>query len=199
MPKAAPYLLAWSPAQQSYTLTERAHHELLDIVPESRAWFAWLDESTSFAFQGKAGSYTLRKEVNRPGDGYWYAYVRTGEKLLKKYVGKTVDLTLARLEEVAKVLQAARSPAVGMPAPSPSARRKTAFPLVHEDTSTVDTLLVQASHAPANQFGDLLATKLHLPRPRAQLVSRPHLVEWLQRGEAGGLTLISAPAGFGKT
>ncbi len=70
MPKAAPYLLAWSPAQQSYTLTERAYHEILDIVPESRAWFAWLDGAPSFTFQGKAGSNTVRKEANRPGEGY---------------------------------------------------------------------------------------------------------------------------------
>ena len=30
---------------------------------------------------------------------YWYAYLRTGHKLCKKYLGKTADLTLARLEE----------------------------------------------------------------------------------------------------
>lgn len=83
MPKAAPYLLAWSAAQQSYTLTVRAHHKMLDIAPEGRTWFAWLDEAPSFTFQGKAGSYTARKEANRPGEGYWYAYVRSGEKLLK--------------------------------------------------------------------------------------------------------------------
>src|SRR5215469_9481231 len=108
MPKAAPYLLAWSPAQESYTLTERAHHELLDVVPESRAWFAWLDTSSSFAFQGKAGSYTMRKEANRPGEGYWYAYMRSGEKLLKKYIGRTTEVTLSRLEDVAGALSSER-------------------------------------------------------------------------------------------
>ncbi len=62
MPKAAPYLLAWSVAQQCYTLTRRANNEMLDIMPESPAWFAWLDEAPSFTFQGKAGAYTARKE-----------------------------------------------------------------------------------------------------------------------------------------
>src|SRR5215831_13436435 len=108
MPKAAPYLLAWSATQQSYTLTERAQYELLDIVPESRAWFAWLDGAPSFTFQGKVGSYTARKEANRPGEGYWYAYMRSGEKLLKKYVGRTAEVTLARLEEVAGALSSER-------------------------------------------------------------------------------------------
>jgi ATP/maltotriose-dependent transcriptional regulator MalT len=45
----------------------------------------------------------------------------------------------------------------------------------------------------------LLATKLHLPRPSARLVHRSPLYERLAQGMSGALTLISAPAGFGKT
>src|SRR5579871_1876686 len=45
----------------------------------------------------------------------------------------------------------------------------------------------------------LLATKLYLPLPRPQLVSRPRLLERLNTGLRHKLTLISAPAGFGKT
>jgi LuxR family maltose regulon positive regulatory protein len=46
---------------------------------------------------------------------------------------------------------------------------------------------------------DLLQTKLHAPRLRPFLVPRPHLSKALNQGLAGKLTLISAPAGFGKT
>jgi len=45
----------------------------------------------------------------------------------------------------------------------------------------------------------LITTKLHMPRPRAQLVSRSQLAERLQQGMTDALTLVSAPAGFGKT
>lgn len=45
----------------------------------------------------------------------------------------------------------------------------------------------------------LLETKLYVPRWRPGLVSRPRLVEQLERGARGKLTLVSAPAGFGKT
>src|SRR5215472_1893368 len=45
----------------------------------------------------------------------------------------------------------------------------------------------------------LLATKLYLPRLRPNVVSRPHLIERLSAGLYRKLTLISAPAGFGKT
>jgi LuxR family transcriptional regulator, maltose regulon positive regulatory protein len=45
----------------------------------------------------------------------------------------------------------------------------------------------------------LLETKLHIPRWRRGLVARPRLSERLSRGAKSALTLVSAPAGFGKT
>ena len=45
----------------------------------------------------------------------------------------------------------------------------------------------------------LLTTKFYFPTARSSLVSRPHLVERLQNGLQGPLTLVSAPAGYGKT
>ena len=45
----------------------------------------------------------------------------------------------------------------------------------------------------------LLETKLYAPRPRPGLVHRPRLSERLDRGVESKLTLVSAPAGFGKT
>lgn len=47
--------------------------------------------------------------------------------------------------------------------------------------------------------GDLLQTKLYMSRPRPSLVPRPRLIARLNQGLHGKLTLISAPAGFGKT
>ena len=45
----------------------------------------------------------------------------------------------------------------------------------------------------------LLATKLYLPRPQPGFVPRPRLVGQLGQGLAGPLTLVCAPAGFGKS
>ena len=45
----------------------------------------------------------------------------------------------------------------------------------------------------------LLATKLHPPRPRPGFLARPRLLERLTQGAARELTLVCAPAGFGKT
>lgn len=45
----------------------------------------------------------------------------------------------------------------------------------------------------------LLATKLLAPQPRAALVARPRLVARIDEGVRRRLTLVCAPAGFGKT
>ena len=47
----------------------------------------------------------------------------------------------------------------------------------------------------------ILATKLYVPPPRPKIVLRPRLIERLNEGLSANrkLTLISAPAGFGKT
>jgi LuxR family transcriptional regulator, maltose regulon positive regulatory protein len=47
----------------------------------------------------------------------------------------------------------------------------------------------------------ILATKLYIPPPRPKVVHRPRLIDHLNAGlqRTPGVTLISAPAGFGKT
>ncbi|MEJ2596977.1 MAG: tetratricopeptide repeat protein [Anaerolineales bacterium] len=45
----------------------------------------------------------------------------------------------------------------------------------------------------------LLQTKLSIPPVRADLVPRPRLLQRLNEGLSGKLTMVSAPAGFGKT
>ena len=51
--------------------------------------------------------------------------------------------------------------------------------------------------APARDI--LLATKLHIPRPRPGFLSRPRLLGLVGDGATRELTLVCAPAGFGKT
>jgi LuxR family transcriptional regulator, maltose regulon positive regulatory protein len=92
--------------------------------------------------------------------------------------------------------------------PGPALRELQARILVQ------DPSLGQASPAPAQVVappeaagdlgeslvpGPLLETKLYVPRSRRDLVPRPRLSERLDRGTASKLTLVSAPAGFGKT
>ena len=59
--------------------------------------------------------------------------------------------------------------------------------------------LTTPSAGVALEGGALLATKLHTPRPRPGFLARPRLLDCLTEATARELTLICAPAGFGKT
>ncbi len=207
MPRVPVYTLAWSPVTATYELYQTRDREGLKILPESPAWFAWLEQVSSFAFVGKSGRYTARKEAKQRGDRYWSAYLATGEHLTKKYLGKTANLILARLEQVAGVLEAEQiaSRRAGQETPPPLPPASVAQMPPPETLASASTdAEVEATQRPLSAQRDtplhpLLATKLHVPRPRTRLVSRAHLVKRLQQGMARQLTLVSAPAGFGKT
>jgi LuxR family transcriptional regulator, maltose regulon positive regulatory protein len=47
--------------------------------------------------------------------------------------------------------------------------------------------------------GSIIQTKLYVPRRRATTVPRPRLSDRLSGGIDARLTVVSAPAGFGKT
>lgn len=50
-----------------------------------------------------------------------------------------------------------------------------------------------------NMANPILATKLYFPPHRQNAIRRPSLVERLSAGQGSKLTLVAAPAGFGKT
>ncbi len=181
MPKSTPYTLAWSNSQEGYELYERYEGQRdakkLHLCTQYYTRLGWVDQVSSFAFHGKNGFYTARKERKQRGDEYWYAYVRIVGKLTKKYLGKSSDLTLARLEKTAQELWSASPTALQLKEEIVSAR--------------------PPSPATAGLLAEpLLATKLHIPRPRPHQVHRTRLIQRLQQGMLRTLTLISAPAGF---
>jgi LuxR family maltose regulon positive regulatory protein len=57
----------------------------------------------------------------------------------------------------------------------------------------------QDSRGAATQVDPMAVAKFKIPRPRDGLLRRSRLLENLERGVAGPLTLVSAPAGTGKT
>ena len=80
MPKAAVHAVIWSPERDRYELHQqgdRSHHPLRT---EDGSGFIGLVDGSSFAFQGKHGRLTLRKESRLHGEGYWYAYRNQGRR-----------------------------------------------------------------------------------------------------------------------
>jgi LuxR family maltose regulon positive regulatory protein len=193
MPKAAKYALLWSAASDNYELHEQGHSARLLASDDNPAWFVWLETHSGFAFAGRAGRVSLLKEARKGGAGYWYAYRRHGKRTLKHYLGRSADLTIARLEAAAAALIYANelvSPPVDdpvVPQPHPHATR------ARSDADAARATSQMLSTAP------LLTPKLQLPRLPAGLVVRARLFAQLDAGLARKLTLLAAPAGFGKT
>jgi predicted ATPase/DNA-binding CsgD family transcriptional regulator len=70
------------------------------------AWDSWVEHARSFRFETPHASFTARKE-QRPGGWYWYAYRRRHGTLHIAYLGKSEELSIARLHTVAAVLERA--------------------------------------------------------------------------------------------
>ncbi len=167
-----------TPTVQGETLVYLQDEQELTVG--TPAWFAWLETASTFSFVSEEGLFTARHERSSQhrGGRYWKAYRKQHGKLSSRYLGKSETLSLERLRAVAIALAAA---------PVGTAHAGDADPPV-------------SSALPADDLPNpLLVTKLHRPRPRNRLVSRSHLVERLQQGMECALTLVSAPAGFGKT
>lgn len=68
-------------------------------------WEPLLEEIDAFEFHGAEASFTARKEKQLNGHFCWYAY-QSGEKRRKKqYLGRSSELTLARMEDMGKRLK----------------------------------------------------------------------------------------------
>ena len=81
--------------------------------------------------------------------------------------------------------------------PHPEAIHQLICPDLPADFPPLRTAVDGASSA--TQRPQLLATKLYMPRARPDLLARPRLFARLDAGLHGLLTLVCAPAGFGKT
>lgn len=80
-------------------------HEL-PIQMDTPAWFAWLETLTTFGYRSRhyRPILTVRREKRRQKT-YWYAYSKINAKLHNVYLGKTAQLTLARLERACHRLE----------------------------------------------------------------------------------------------
>jgi hypothetical protein len=74
------------------------------IAIESDEWWQWLHTGRSFYAELSEGHFTAGKERRRGKDNFWYAFRRSSSRLHKVYLGRTEDLTMDRLVEVARKL-----------------------------------------------------------------------------------------------
>jgi hypothetical protein len=73
----------------------------------SHSWWQFVENAQSFRYvpTGDAAPYTVRKEKGTKGQAsYWYGYRKTGGVLSKRYIGRTEDLSVTKLEAIAHEL-----------------------------------------------------------------------------------------------
>ncbi len=188
------------PIVRDRVLTYQWQGENRRVVIGTVEWEQWLVDAQTFIFEHEPGTFTARKERagNGRGGWYWRAYHKDSGALHRLYIGKTEDLTLTRLEEVALLLTQRLHPG-----------HEHVEHLVVRRLSEQDSRKRQRGegngHGKWKNPGErkshriLLKTKLSVPPVRMHLVIRTHLLTRLRGVMDSALTLISAPAGFGKT
>lgn len=138
----------------------------------SSDWFAWLETITIFVVDEPSGRIIVRKE-RRANGWYWYAYHHHDGHARRAYLGKSTNMTALRLRDAASSLLGTDPPPYATALAPPRTRKHTSPPLI--------------------------MTKFAIPPQRAVLLVLPHAIDRLQQVFDYPLTLLSAPAGFGKT
>lgn len=184
MPRYSVHELLWERESQRYIIHSAGKPLVPAVIPESPAWYAWLGGTPSLAFTAQSGtSFTLRQERVQRGGTYWYAYRRIASRPVKRYLGRSADLTLERLEATAATFSSLASADVPQQRSPRYGTKKAHHPKTSDGRPSLP----------------LLATKFQVPHAPAQVLERFHLQQQLQRGLTMPWTVLVAPAGFGKT
>ena len=90
-------------AQGAYVIISSQEGEV-HLTPDSAEWFEWLASISSFRFVGQQGRFTAYRHDRLSRS--WRAYRRVHQQDYEQLLGKTDQLTIQRLEQVAATLQA---------------------------------------------------------------------------------------------
>jgi ATP/maltotriose-dependent transcriptional regulator MalT len=166
----------------------RSETESDPILLGTPEWYDWLEQHAAFTFVDTTGTFTARKSMLRAGASYWKGYCRRQGRLYRIHLGHSHTLSLEKLQATARAFAGER---VSEKRADGSLTQSTS-PMTSMHTSTRKALTVDHSMA-------LIQTKLYGPRKRSDLIARDRLLERLNAGLSGHVTLVCAPAGFGKS
>jgi LuxR family maltose regulon positive regulatory protein len=172
LPKTLEHTIIWEEEHQQYQLSTHGQPQQEFHREDEAAFSRWIARHSSFAFVGQAGRLSVLHEARGGGTGYWYAYCTRERHTHKRYLGSSDKVTLARLEQEARVLNTSSS----LPTPA------SVTPSLSSEPQVI-----------------VLSAKLSAPRVPLALVVRSRLLQELENVSSHRLTLLCAPAGSGKT
>jgi LuxR family maltose regulon positive regulatory protein len=156
------------------------------LVVGSGEWFHWIETATAFSLeddQNESIHFTARKE-HRASGSYWYLHLRLAGKSCTAYLGKSASMTSERLEAATRsLIDLCGSTRASGEAPH---RRST-----------------RPEEAPREPFADggtpVLAAKVTTPRLDPANLVWTTAMRRTTKLLSHPVTVISAPAGYGKT
>jgi hypothetical protein len=163
----------------------QSEREKDSIIVGTSAWYDWLECNTVFFFFDYAGAFTARKDGTDLASSDWQAYRIRHRKTYRVRLGRSNMLTLERLQAVAQTL-------AGEHAQTEPTGTSPAEPIASMPQQPRTRVNISFSRS-------LIQTKLYRPRSSSDMIHRARLIERLNAGLGGNVTLVSAPAGFGKT
>src|SRR5437667_1171930 len=149
------------------------------------SWYDWLEEHTSFLFVDHVGAVTVHKIGTDHGESEWKASRTRMGKVFTVSLGSSHAINLSNLQAAARRLAGKRAH-IG------STTQSTARP-------AASTLTVPEPVAISGSLSSLIRTKLYRPRSSSDVIPRTRLIERLNAALGGEITLVCAPAGFGKS
>ena len=159
--------------------------ESVPIDVGTPSWYDWLEEHTSFLFVDHVGALTVRKIRTDHGESEWKASRTHMGKAFTVSLGPSYAINLSSLQSAARRL-------AGKHAQIGSSTRSTARP-------AASTLPVLKTATTVSSLSPLIRTKLYRPRSGSDVIPRTRLIERLNAALGGEITLVCAPAGFGKS
>jgi len=147
------------------------------------AWFDWLEQNSAFTFVDSASIFSVYKSPLHSNDSSWEASSTRAGQRSSVWLGPSYTLTLERLQGAAHTLATSLAP-------------RELPQVVQAEQSEYGTPRIAAQLSLAST---LPQTKLVRPRLPSDVIPRPHLLERLNAGLDGPLTLLHAQAGYGKS
>jgi LuxR family transcriptional regulator, maltose regulon positive regulatory protein len=164
----------------------QVERESVPIDVDTPSWYDWLEEHSSFLFVDHEGAVTVRKIGTDDGESEWKASRTHMGKVFTVSLGPSHALNLSNLQAAARRL-AGKHTHIGSTTKS-MATRPTPF-----------TFPVTEPIATTGSLRSLIRTKLYRPRSASDVITRTRLLERLNASLGGEITLVCAPAGFGKS